>query len=72
MLLPIGRHINKVLARKAELGTDEAGRSVQWWYDALWSYAACAMPSDPLPSPEQTENWYNKWEKKAQGLRGGG
>ena len=44
-LLHVGRHVNKVLEEKALMEKDEAGRDVEWWFDALWSYVAQALPS---------------------------
>ncbi|GJE94049.1 YDG/SRA domain-containing protein [Phanerochaete sordida] len=39
---------------------DEGGRSARWWYDALWSYVGCAMPTDKLVPPATVEGWYRK------------
>lgn len=69
LLLPIGRHVNKILQVKRELGKDEGGRDEKWWYDALWSYVASAMPVDKIPTPEQVEDWFNKREDKMQKLK---
>ena len=67
LLLPIGRHITKVLEEKRRLGTDEGGRDAKWWFDTLWSYVGASMPGvTKAVEPQTVEKWYKTREAKVQ------
>lgn len=70
-LVHVGRHVQSVLEQKREQGKDEGGRDYDWWYEALWSYVGCAMPTDELVSSQKVEGWYTKFEEVLQKKRGG-
>lgn len=61
LLVTVGAHVEAVLSRKAAQGHDEGGRDLGWWYDALWSYVGCAMPTSKVVEPQTVEGWYRKY-----------
>lgn len=59
----VGQYVRQVLEERREQGTDEGGRDASWWFDALWSYVGCAMPTERVLTPQTVEAWYVKFEE---------